>query len=385
LEEIMHKLLFIILTASLVLTPAAADDGFKLSGVLDSTVMGAADADGLFVYGLEEYANLRLQTRVGQAAAFYGAFNVLAAAGLPAAAVDALGGFAGGNYAAAIDVERLYLRLSAEAADFDVGLQRLAFGYGASFSPSDFLAARSPLFPDARPRGVLGLLLSAYPADYADVRVFAAAPKDALASGGEGFLLGAAGDWHGGAASIQAIYAYQTPIDGVPNAPAGTAAPNGLHRVGLSAKADVEAGITVDALYTAGYTGVSFADGLAASAGIDYSFFAGRLYLAAEYLYCGPNSASSYDSGANPYGFLHRHYLFGTAMYRFDDFTALTLALMCGLDDASFLPILSFDTDLAQGLALAVTLQVPAGKSGAEFAPSALGRVRVQTRLRVKY
>ena len=43
----------------------------------------------------------------------------------------------------------------------------------------DFLSARNPLLPEARPRGVLGVAASAYPSDLARIEAFAAATTGA--------------------------------------------------------------------------------------------------------------------------------------------------------------------------------------------------------------
>ncbi|MDR3337863.1 MAG: hypothetical protein LBT16_11750 [Treponema sp.] len=174
-----------------------------------------------FSYGVEEYANLRMQTRIGKQAVFYGAFNLITASGSSAESakpvVDANGNvlqpsytsyIAGENYGAAMELERLYVRLNGEHIDADMGLMRLAFGYGQAFGLSDFLNPRNPLFPDARPRGILDAAFSAYPVDTMKLLTFATAPKDPFNSGGEGSLFGISGEQHWDKASLQLLTAY---------------------------------------------------------------------------------------------------------------------------------------------------------------------------------
>ena len=135
-----------------------AAQGLTVSGILDSRLlMSAGAADGpAFSYGLEEYANIRIQAKLKDKAAFYGAVNLIAAAGTMALPALAQGLAAGENYVAGFELERLYFRLNGDTLDFDGGLLRLPFGYGQVWGPSDFLNPKNPLLPDARPRAVLG-------------------------------------------------------------------------------------------------------------------------------------------------------------------------------------------------------------------------------------
>lgn len=150
-----------------------AADGLSVSGLLDSTLRLGEGGGGGFMYGIEEYANIRLRGRVGEGAVFYGAFNCIAASGISAAALAADPADSQ-NYAAAIELERLYFHIANEKTGLDAGLMRLAFGYGNVFSPSDFFNPKNPLYPDARPRAILGGLFSFYPDDDSTLRAFAA-------------------------------------------------------------------------------------------------------------------------------------------------------------------------------------------------------------------
>jgi len=142
---------------------------------------------------------------------------------------------------------------------------------------------------------------------------------------------------------MEALYGYGTPRDG---------SPQGLHRFGLSLRADLLAQFTFDALYTLNPGETSGADGLAASASVDYSFLDGDLYLAAAYLFSGAASASSLP-------FQNNHYLYGSALYRFTDYTSAALAVVVCLDDLSFQPVISAETELFQGFTLSLQAMVP--------------------------
>jgi hypothetical protein len=343
---------------------------------------------------MEEYANLRMQAKLREGITFYGALNLIAMAGAfagEAAALEAyaaasplpLSPFAAGeNYAAGLEPERLYFRVNGEYLDGEAGLMRLAFGYGQVWGPSDFLNPKNPLLPDARPRAVLGASLGFYPGDTAKLSVFGAAPRNPLESGGGGFITGLSADQHWNQLSLQGLYAFETPL---------SASPYGIHRAGLSIKADLALGLTADLLYSWDPRHSPGMDGLSASAGADYSFYQGKLYCLAEYLYSGASSVTAGGSGGDPEdtapvsGLQHRHYLYLMLLYRWSDYTSTSLACMAGPEDLSFTPILSVEHELFQGLSLNLQGQIPLdrdvfagnGKRG-EFGPIPPGYSRGQ-------
>ncbi|MDR0636017.1 MAG: hypothetical protein LBF87_02945 [Treponema sp.] len=377
-----HKSMTVCFVLVWCLTPLAGQD-MQISGLFDSTVNLAAGAgkDKAFSYGIEEYANLRIRTDIGDYARFYGAFNLIAAAGSSlntAAAMNAAAstGFssspyiAGDNYAAAMELERLYFQVNSDAVDVVAGLMPLRFGYGQVFGPSDFINPRNILFPDARPRGIIGASAAFYPAA-AKVLAFAAAPQSlmdasAINSAGQGFRFGlsADNDWNWG--SIQALYVFETPQ---------SASPDGRHQIGLSLKADVELGLVLDALYTYNHAANNEAiDDISASAGFDYSLLDGDLYMLAEYLYNGASSITA--RSATPAGlFAKRHYVYAMFRYMFSDYTNASLSCMAGIEDASFLPVASFYHELFQGMSLTFSAQFPlAIDDKGEFAPQTMGQ-----------
>jgi hypothetical protein len=366
--------------------PVAFAEGPVFSGLLDSKVSFSAGTGNSpdFSYGIEEYANLRLQTKIRDRATFYGSFNLIALSGTFAKAADTLGlvNVTGENYAATLELERLYFRLNGERIDVDVGLMRLGFGYGQIFAPSDFLNPRNPLFPDVRPRGILGVNTSVYPFDTAKLTAFATAGKDPLNTEGGGVLFGLSGENHWDRASLQFLYSLETPQTG---------SCYGIHRGGLSFKADAEIGIVADMLYTINPEEVIDWNGLSASAGFDYNFFKGDLYVLAEYLYSG-SASSTVVSENNLAGFAKQNYLYAMTRYNFSDYTNASLGCIMGLDDVSFSPMLSIEHDLFQGMTLTAQCQIPLdrdmfinnGKQG-EFGPVHSGShflANVKVRLR---
>jgi hypothetical protein len=392
--RIPHSAFFLILI-SLILTLTASAQGrsagLSFSGVFESAVSanaGAGEAQAL-TYGTEQYANIRMQSRVGDYATFLGAVNFIAAAGDYAVRPAAMGVDVdvGENYVAAIELERLFFRIKTEKFNFDGGLMRMPFGFSNVWGPSDFLNPKNPLKPDARPRAVLGGMVSWFPIDDFKVQGFAAAGRDPLASNSG--IAGVSADRHWGKASVQALYSFERSED-FP----GTALNPWTHRAGLSLKADLELGFVADMLYTYNSEIEDKVDGLSFSAGFDYSLFSAKLIINAEYLYSGAASSTSILGGGS---FFNRHYLYTGLTWRFSDFTNAGIALISGIDDVSFIPVVTFNKELFQGVSLSAMAQIPldrnlfsGGGDYGEFGPRPFGAYAgshfyLETKLRFRF
>jgi hypothetical protein len=280
-----------------------------------------------------------------------GAVNLFAVAGDYAASAAALGYFGNENYIAGIELERLFFRLNGESVDFDGGLFRLPFGYGQVWGPSDFLNPSNPLKPDARPRAILGAALSWFPNDDFKLQSFYAAPRDAFSNKGEGSHLGFSLEKHWEKASFQFLYSYEMPITGESK--------YGIHRAGFSLKADIEVGLTLEALYTYNHAVKTKLEGLSFSAGLDYSFFDGDLIILAEYLYNGEASSTAFDPQKNILGMPNRHNIYTGFTWHFTDFTNLTIALISSFEEVSYTPVVTLNHDLFQGATLTFLAQIP--------------------------
>ena len=385
----MKKIAYFLLAALVAPQVSALD--IQFSGVFDSTISAIVPADASskskakVLFGIEEYANLRLKSNLGEYATFFGAFNVSAAAGSSGFLLSQQdGAVKGDNYAAAIELERLYLHFAMERFGLDAGLFRLPFGYGQVFGPSDFLNPRNPLFPDARPRAILGAAASFFPTGNSSIRLFAAWPKLPDIMKLDGYRLGLSGEFHGRVVSVQGLFAAET---------FSREAPRGVYRGGLSVKADVEVGLFADALYSYAPKTVSIAgnplpkgnNGLSASAGIDYTIplSVTNLYLLAEYLYSGEESVTALTQ-ANTSGlaFANQHYLYALARYSFSDYTGVGLSCLFGLEDATFSPEASFTHEFFQGGTFSLSLRVPLGDG--EFGPDNSGQAIITGKFRVR-
>jgi hypothetical protein len=345
LSTLKQRLLSFLLLLPLPLSAQSERQAPVLSGIVDTTASVIVGKDSRSI-NLEEYAALRLQTKIRERATFNAAFNLIALSGAQVAAAAASGVVIGENYAAALELERLSVRINGDLFDTDLGLMRLAFGYGNVFAPSDFLNPRNPLSPNARARGRLGAAFSAYPTDDSRLHLFAAAPQDAFLSDGAAYLFGVSFDQHWRGASVQALYVFEMPDGGKES---------GVHRAGLSTKADVLVGLVADALYVSNPAGKASSglDGLSASAGFDYSFFSGDLYLLAEYLFNGATSITA--DPALQYG---THNLYVLLRYGFNDFTSATIACMAVVEEGSFTPLFTVEHEVFQGFSLSLQGQL---------------------------
>jgi hypothetical protein len=331
--------------------------GITVSGLLDSTVSlraGAGDSPA-FSYGVEEYASLRMQAKLREFATVFCDVNFIASAGDPAHIAAMMSGLttnggiaaAGESYFALIELERLYFRINTNAIRLEGGLLRLPFGYGLVWRPTDFLNPVNPLLPDARLRGVLGAGFSWYATDTLKLAGFGAAPRNAFSQSGEGGHTGLMFEQRWDKIDMQAMYFFESPQTG---------SEYGIHRMGISLKADLELGLVIDALYSYNHEQGARIDGLSLSAGFDYSFFDGKLIILAEYLYNGSSSSTSRKTGGS---FVNEHYLYTGFTWRFDDLTSAGLALISGFSDVSFTPIVSFNRELFQGATLTFSAQIP--------------------------
>jgi hypothetical protein len=373
-------------------------EGPVLSGTAETTIVAGTGNSSNFFYGAEEYANLRLKVPAGESAVVYGAFNLSAAAGSTAAAGISAASPAGTytvgeNFAATLELERLYLQLSGEILGLSTGLLRIPLGYSLVWGPIDFLNPGNPLIANARLRAVLGILGSWYPSGDMKFFGFAAASEDPLALSGGGSRFGLGWENHWSKASLQLLTSYESPhsYSVSPAFPASADYPLGLYRFGFSLKAELELGLVTEALYTLNPDAPEFLPGLSAAAGFDYSFFDGKLYALAEYLYSGTESVSA-AGPANPQGRRNNHYLYGTLAWLWNDYTSITLDAGICLDDPSAVPSLTWEHEPAQGITLSLEARTPLdgtsfgnGNTG-EFGPAASGsRFSFTGGLRVKF
>lgn len=377
----MKRLTSAVLAAALTLVPSCLySDVPDFSGLL-STRLGVAHATGTdedFMYGSEIFANLRMRASVGEYGTIHAAVNLISLTGvyalqalaarelervIPGAASPPGGFTTGENMATALELERLFVQFRFDAADVDLGLMRLAFGYGQAFRPLDFLNPPNPLLPDSRPRGIPAVNLTVYPGDNSRLAFFSAVPGSSLSIDGSGTRSGIAADWHGTGMSFQGLYTYISPY---------ADHRYGVHSIGASIKLDYTVALVGEALWLLDPQEGPDIEGLRCAAGIDGSAAGGSLYLLGQYLFNGDRSGASAYTG--------RHLAFTQALYRFNDYHRAFGSVLYGIEDVSAVASLGYETEPFQALTLATVLRVPmdrksvgiSGQTG-ELGPGAQG------------
>lgn len=356
----------IVLALCAASSPLLTAETPRISGLAESTVEASFGGDGGTAAVFEEYANIRLESSIGEYGKFFASMNALAAGGTEAP-LDT-----------DCDLERLYLSLRLDSLDASAGLMRIPFGYSSAFRPTDILNPVNPLYPDARLTGVLGGIVSWYPADEISIAVFVADraatdiiledPVAGLPLQDARPLAGLSFESHASRFSVQGLYAAREPVSGSDAVES---------RAGLSLKIEAGVGLVFEALF--------FSDGqsspalhgsgswLKASGGVDYSFLDGKLVLLAQYLYNGSGPLSSDDTLEDLYGdpdwhdggnrvpltgfadYYRRQYAWFSALCSKDDFTRFQAAVLVSLDDGSLVPVLEAEHEPFQGLVVTLS------------------------------
>ena len=325
------------------------------SGVLDSTfnITRPSDDPDDTTFGLEHFTNLRLRIRSRERATFHAAFNLIVLSGNFINEFAHFGNYYfNDNYVAAMELERLYVMLSGEHIDSEIGLFRLNFGYGRVWGSSDFLNPRNPLALNARPRGVLGMNFSFYPADDTRMMAFVTGPSNPYNDNGGGYQPGFVIDQHWENMSIQTLYVYETALN---------QSPKGKHSIGLSLKYDLGISFIIDGLYRYNAEIDNNIDGLSIGTGFDYSLLSGNLYLLCEYLFNGSKSITSVENNGI---WQNKNYLHGSMLYKFTDFVSFNTSAIYCIDDGSFMNISTINYELYQGFLLSLNANIPLDKTG---------------------
>ena len=334
----------------------------RFSGVVESNAKAAAGNGREFLWEMEQFANIRRMAEDGENTVFLVALN--------ASAVSANDRELGTG----AEVERLYVSIRSGMNDIDAGYMRIPFGYGQAFRPTDILNPPDPLFPEARPRGVLGALWAAYPSDSLKIQLFGADRNDPFKPypGYSTPVGGASGEIHTPELSFQFLFALQGQKE-------NSADPPVAGYYGFSLKFDAVAGFTVEALLSRTDRDAGFNEQLQFAAGVDYSLLRGKLYLLAQYYFNGKGYLDADDKLSDLYGtaeweklspgervpvpgfadYYRKHYLFTSAAYAASDYTRITLDLLAALEDGSFLPAVTAEHEPVQGMTLSLTARVP--------------------------
>ena len=250
-------------------------------------------------------------------------------------------------------LQRLYLRGRWDLFDAIVGRQRVAWGVGSAFRPTDRWNLVNPLAITAFKKGVDAVQVLAFPSDLWETSVVFAPGSD-----GKTVRAGARVEGHLGSFDLSASYLYDefTSRD----------------MVGLDFKGDLIVGVHGEAAYLPenGWKGERY---IRLSGGIDYSFF-GSLFLLAEYFYdnSGADDPEKYDRGRFADGlttWLGQQYAFSQVSYQLDEFSSLGASYLMNILDRSFVLNLFVASLLADNVNVGLDQRLLFGDEKSEYRP----------------
>lgn len=259
------------------------------------------------------------------------------------------------------DLERLYLKLYLPAADVSLGKQRINWGVGYAWAPTDLFNPPDPLDPDGRRLGVSAAVVR-FPVGPLAYWSFVAARKD----GGKG-LTGKRDSWQYG---IRRRGNYGTTDWSVL-----VITDTDTTTVGGDLKGDLGIGWHGEAAYRMPSNGSS--RGWEAVVGGDYSWDDGRFVWLGEYFYnsAGAATKDTYDYTAWLGGqerYLARHYAFNQLTYQYDEFTSLGGSVLTNIVDGSAAWTVGANIFLTGAWQLSLAATVFTGEEGDEFAGGSL-------------
>ncbi len=282
-------------------------------------------------------------------------------------------------------IDRLYMKFPVYMVDLTLGKQRIAWGTGLLYRPTDNLNKPNPLSLSGRKEGVNALLAKAYIGDLSAVE-FVVAPADTYREIDGETNLGNlkyskfAGRYTTNFLKSDVGLSYQY---------------NGEdkdHIFGLDMKGDIKLGYHLETTFT--YNQDSFESEniekvFQSVVGLDYSF-AGKWIVLGEYFYNGRGFAEKTALPVSDFllldEFKYRHYLYSQVTYQHDVFLNGNLLLILNLVDKSLIVSPNVGYKLFQNTNLQLSSQIFFGDKDGEFSPERLGINQVYyVRLTIKF
>lgn len=264
-----------------------------------------------------------------------------------------------------VSLMRMFLRYNSSVGDFTLGKTYVNFGSPGVFNP--FEVSKSVNFNDlkADKEGIFALLYDLAFNELSGGKMYLS-PSSDLTNGAAGLSI------YGNIAGFDAGLVYNRKAINT-------------NLAGLYVKGDLEVGVNAswafhfDDYYTNCYQ--------EASAGIDYSFFDGKLVTALSVYFDerGANNTNDYKIlGSFDRYFNAMYYVYGNAMYSVDEFLSLQFNVFCNLVDGSGLLMPMASYALADGLNLSLQAGFITGVESQEFSRDKLGEYSVLIRLEGK-
>lgn len=419
------KYLMLIAVFLPVLTHASKRTSVRFNGTQENELAFQRAVDygnfdnmaGKFRWGVNSLTNLRVRADVGEFVTFNLAINVNLLSGVftdgykalylahtasqmvtalsPESIYNTYFGipfYYKSTYIGGFELERVSFSAGNMYFTFEMGLMRLARGFGYAFSPTDYFNPKNPYNQKGRPEGKLAMQTVFYPGDMWKITAFAVAPDNPLESEGWGVTTGFSTMFNLGKFNFEFSYSFLLPEIAYEKDPVKLGLPETArndfsHIAGFSMKADIEIGFFIDAVYrfehkafrTGKFYNRDFKgyDGLEAALGIDYTLPGGKVYLLTEYLFYGPaaltwgeslddlysdnenwykkslmNRALLLDTSRKTGNFLRHNYLFNMIRVQINDYVGITGSAMLGLDDIS--AVTSVNAEIAPVQALSI-------------------------------
>jgi len=268
-------------------------------------------------------------------------------------------------------VDRLYLKFPVLSLDVILGKQRIAWGSGVIFRPTDNFNRPNPLSLSGRKEGVNALLAKLFVGDLSALD-FAISPGDVLQSDDDEIkpeylkYSKFASRFTFNKFNTDVALSYQ--YDG--------AAQN--HIYGLDMKGDAVLGYHLETVFVNSRDeSVENMESYWRSVlGLDYSF-QGKWFLLGEYLFNGSGKAEESELEESSFslleGFEYKHYLYYQVSYQYDILLRANAFILWNMVDKSLILSPGISYSLFQNTNLDVTCQIFLGDDTDEYGPARIG------------
>jgi hypothetical protein len=277
-------------------------------------------------------------------------------------------------------VDRLYLKFPVSKADVILGKQRIAWGSGAIFRPTDRFNRPNPLSLSGRKEGINALVTEVFVSDLSTLE-FIIAPADIFKRIDDEINLEHlkyskfASRFMFNRFKTDMAFSYQ--YDGELKD----------HIYGLDIKGDLKLGYHLETVFVnnrdasnAGNHALEQSEETKnywqSVLGLDYSF-QGKWFLLGEYLYNGSGRKKGTALPVSSFSLLeefkYRHYLYSQVLYQHDIFLGANLSLLWNMVDRSLILSPGISYSLFQNTDLNLYSQIFFGDETDEYGPARLG------------
>ena len=282
-------------------------------------------------------------------------------------------------------LDRLYVKFPVSRADVILGKQRIAWGTGVIFSPTDNFNKPNPLSLSGRREGINALVTKVFIGNLSAID-FIIAPADIFQRIDDEINLERlkyskfASRFTGNRFKTDMAFSYQ--YDGETR----------NHICGVDIKGDLKLGYHLETVFI--YNGDTFDVGDIANywqsvLGLDYSF-QGKWFLLGEYFYNGSGKATETALPASNFSLLdefrYRHYLSSQIRYQHDILLGANVAFLWNVVDRSFILSPGINYSFFQNTELGLYSHIFFGDETDEYGPARLGGNQIYyLRLTVKF